>query len=64
MQPGRPIVTPIIYRNPLVDIDIRQPQQFDFWCRTFGVTRRQLASVISAVGRNPEVVRRHLQRAA
>jgi hypothetical protein len=64
MQLGRPIVTPVIYRSPLVDIDIRQPQQFDFWCRTFGVTRHQLASVVSAVGGNPEVVRRHLQRAA
>ena len=64
MQLDRPIATPIIYRNRLVDIDIRQPQQFDFWCRTFGVTRHQLASVVAAVGGNPEVVRRHLQRAA
>lgn len=64
MQLGRPIATPIIYRNPFVDIDIRQPQRFDFWCRTFGVTRHQLASLVAAVGGNPEVVRRHLKRAA
>jgi Protein of unknown function (DUF3606) len=64
MQLGHPIATPIIYRSPVVDIDIRQQQQFDFWCRAFRVTRHQLASVVAAVGGNPEVVRRHLQRAA
>ena len=61
---ARPIAIPVIYRGPLVDIDIREPQQFDFWCRTFGVTRHQLASLVAAVGGNPEVVRRHLKRAA
>ena len=61
---SRPIASPVVYRSPLVDIDVRQPQQFDFWCRTFGVARHQLASLVSAVGGNPEVVRWHLQRAA
>jgi hypothetical protein len=28
------------------------------------VTRHQLASLVAAVGGNPEVVRQHLQRAA
>jgi hypothetical protein len=64
MPSSRPKVCPIVYRRPLVDIDVRQPQQFDLWCRMFGVTRHQLASLVAAVGGNPEVVRQHLQRAA
>lgn len=61
---ARPIRNPIVYRGPVVDIDIRELKQFDLWCRTFGVTRHQLASVVSTVGGDPEVVRRHLKRAA
>jgi hypothetical protein len=64
MRMNRPIRIPIVYRGPVAEIDIRELQQFDLWCRTLGITRHQLASLVSTVGGNPEVVRRHLKRAA
>jgi hypothetical protein len=64
MLMNRPLRIPIVYLGPLAEIDIREPRQFDLWCRTLGLTRRQLASLVSTVGGNPEVVRRHLKRTA
>jgi hypothetical protein len=64
MLMNRPPRNPVVYRGPVAEIDIRQLPQFDFWCRILGVTRHQLASLVSAVGGNPDVVRQHLKRAA
>jgi len=42
-------------------INIRELDQLDRWCRTFGVTRHQLTAAVSAVGANPDLVRRYLR---
>jgi hypothetical protein len=63
MLTNRPIQSPIVYRGPAAAIDIRERQQFGFWCRIFGISHHELASLVSTVGGDPEVVLRHLKRA-
>jgi Protein of unknown function (DUF3606) len=38
-------------------VDFRDMRRFDDWCKTLGVTRNQLLSVVSEVGGNADAVR-------
>ena len=48
-------------RHVVRSINIREIDQLDRWCRSFGVTRNQLTAAVSTVGANPDLVRRYLR---
>ena len=62
MAPTRPVPHPITYRHVPHVIDVNDTDRFDLWCRTLGTTRLELASAVSSVGGNPDLVRRHLKQ--
>jgi Protein of unknown function (DUF3606) len=62
MTSTRPVLHPITYRHVAHVIDARDTNRFDLWCRTLGVTRHVLASAVSSVGGNPDLVRRYLKQ--
>jgi len=48
-------------RHLPLKVDVCLADRLDHWCRTFGVTRLQLCSAVTAVGSNSDLVRRHLR---
>lgn len=48
-------------RHVVQVVDVDGGERLDHWCRIFEVTPAELTDAVVAVGRNPDLVRRHCQ---
>lgn|GEM_PF-5349412 len=48
-------------RHRVQVVDVVAGDRLDHWCRIFEVTPAELTDAVVAVGRNPDLVRRHCQ---